>query len=775
MYQSIYIDRKRNVACVWDDEQGLLQIPLDKANYAYRKKPGGKYKSLHGDELERIYKFSPKDPTLFESDVSLDTKILIDLYENDDNPSKGHRILYFDIEVSSIGGFPKVDEADKEITAIALYDAAANQYTAFILDKERRIEDYKLDNVEVKSLQDEDSLLMHFLTKWEEIQPTIVSGWNSDGFDTPYIHNRIKNVLGNSQLKRLSPIGVVYKNDYSGKIVVAGVNFIDYMNLYKKYNIKMESSYALGYVGKKVVGIEKVSYQGSLDDLFKKDIRKYIEYNLNDVRIIVALEKKLQFIEQARAICHKGHVPYDCFLMPSRFLEGAILMFLRRNGLVSKNKPVEDKEEFNHIISGDDDDEEDEKFEGAYVKTPIPGRYDWIFDLDMEAMYPKIMISLNISPETKLGVVSGIEYDDVYGDERVKTLTDDYENLSDAAKTDTTLEEYVEERILKFNSTMFVKKQINKYHMGSVTYTDDEFRAFITNGNLSISGNGVLFRQDKIGIIPQILTKWFDERAALRKLAKKHGDAKEWEMYDFYDRQQKVVKVLLNSVYGCLGLCIWRFHDKDNASAVTITGQELIKTTAKAINDYFRKVTKNKDKDYVIYSDTDSVGPETNIRTESGILKIKNLFSNLEIEESDVIEDLTGRKFIFPKNLNLPFFDDISKSVKLGKVKYIEKHRVKKVAFKVKTKNGKEIEVTEDHSIMVLENGKLVEKKPSELKKCDKIISIKNVEEVWEDDRIRLEHIKRIPYIKDVRIVWEDDFRKNPKSVINECIEFLKK
>ena len=562
MYQNIYIDKKNNIVHLWDDGQSgnsrYVKFPYQP--YAYRKRKGGMYKSIYGDELEKVYKFSTKDPSLFESDVPAETRVLIDAYEDSDDSSVGHRVVYYDIEVSTEGGFPKVDEADKEITAIALYDAAAEQYTAFILDKERRLEDYKKENVEVRGFQDESSLLMHFLTKWEEIQPTIATGWNIDEFDTPYVFNRIKRVLSDREAKRLSPINVCYKNDWSGKIVVAGVSFIDYMVLYKKWNIKQEPSYALGAIGKKVVGMEKITYHGSLDDLYKSDLNKYIEYNLNDVKIIVALEKKLQFIEQARAICHKGHVPYDCFTMSSRFIEGAILMYLRRKGQVAKNKPVDGREEYENQM-----EQGEEGFEGAYVKDPIPGRYDWVFDLDLTSMYPNIIISLNISPETKIAKAENWDFE------------------------------------------KYMKGEIDTIQVGSASYTKEQFTQLLKSSNYSIASNGVMYNQSFQGVIPEILVKWFDERKDLRKLAKKHADVKEWEKYEFYDQRQKVQKVLLNSIYGVLGLPIFRFYDKDNASAVTLTGQDIIKTANKAINQYYKKtLNDNENKDYVIYVDTDS-------------------------------------------------------------------------------------------------------------------------------------------------------------------------
>jgi DNA polymerase elongation subunit (family B) len=514
--------------------------------------------------LEKIYNFNPRDPSLFESDVPMETRILIDAYEDSDEPSKGHRVVTIDIEVSSEGGFPVVEEGDKEITAIAIHDDATKQYTAFILDKEMKLKDSVSDGVDIKSYDNEESLLMHFFTKWEEIQPTIVTGWNIDNVDMVYLYNRAKRVVGETNAKRLSPIGICYFNKFLERMTIAGVSCLDYMILYKKFSGKNEPSYALGAIGKKVVNIDKISYKGSLNDLYKEDINKYIEYNLNDVKIVVALDKKLQFIDLARGICHTGHVGYENFGMSSRFLEGAILIYLRRKKQVAPNKSLEGRAEYENQL-----EQNEEGFEGAYVKDPIPGRYDWVFDLDLTSMYPNIIISLNISPETKVGKVDN------------------------------------------WNVEEYVKNGLNSIYISGTPYTPSDFKSMLSENNFSIASNGVLYKKPgesgEMGTIPSILVKWFDERKNLRKLAKKHADLKEWEKYEFYDNRQKIQKILLNSIYGCLGLPVFRFYDKDNAAAVTLTGQDIIKTAEKSMNQYFKKTLNESDnKDYVIYVDTDS-------------------------------------------------------------------------------------------------------------------------------------------------------------------------
>jgi DNA polymerase elongation subunit (family B) len=554
MYQSIHVDRKSETIFVWDDIIGLTEYPLHHAQYAYRKQKGGPFRSMYGDALQKITRFNPKDPSLFESDVPIETRVLIDLYEDSDEPSKNVRVMYYDIETSSEGGFPDIETADKEITAIALYDNITARYTAYILDKSGVLSDSEDDISEVISCDTEETLLLKFLTKLEEIQPHIWTGWNIDGFDNPYLYGRIKRVLGNTQAQRLSPIGKCYINTWNDTLVIAGISSIDYMVLYKKWNIKMEASYALGAIGKKILGRGKVDYTGSLDDLYKTDIKKYIEYNLNDVIIVVELEKKLLFMEQARQVCHKGHVPYNCFMKSSRFIEGAILMYLRRKGQVAKNKPADGAKDYEkQQASGD------EGFEGAYVKDPVPGRYDWVFDLDLTSMYPNIIISLNISPETKIGCVK------------------DW----DVAK--------------------YLKGELGDVEIGGVAYTATEFKTMLEESNFSIASNGVMYDQSFQGVIPEILVHWFEERKSLRKKAKECADKEDWDGYRHFNRLQSIIKVQLNSIYGVMGLSIFRFYDKENASAVTLTGQDIIKTTDKAINSFYNHVLGKKYK--VTYDD----------------------------------------------------------------------------------------------------------------------------------------------------------------------------
>ena len=568
MYQNIYYERQRNLIHLWDDERGYTTFPYRK--YAYKKDPYGEFRSMYGDRLTKISKWEKDDAEdLFESDVPETTRVLVDIYESD-LPSKGHRVLTFDIEVEMISGLPNTKEAKNEITAIAAHDGATKLFDVFVLDKERKIKNnsnqFNKDGREAKIhiFDNERNLLQSFLNYYEEINPTILTGWNIDFFDIPYLYNRIKNVCGEGNAKRLSPVGQTFYSPYRDKWQFGGVSILDYLNLYKTYTYTLESSYTLNHIATKELGRGKVEYEGNLDDLFETDLEKFIEYNIVDVDLVVAMDNKLQFIELCRAVCHAGYVPYEDYIFSSKWLEGACLGYLKKKGLVATNKPKDRKERMQALR-----DNNEEKFIGAYVKEPIVGKYDWIYDLDLTSLYPSIIMTLNISPETKVGKISNWDAEEwIRGEDKIYNL---------------------------------VGKDGDTYE-----YNRKELEEVIKDSNLGVGANGVLYNQDKPGLIADILNDWFQKRVEFRKLEKKYGEEKDTEKYEFYAKRQLVQKILLNSMYGVLGLPAFRFYDIDNAEAVTITGQTVIKKTAEMANIKYWKELGTRD-DYNVYIDTDSI------------------------------------------------------------------------------------------------------------------------------------------------------------------------
>ena len=605
MYQNIFISKKDWTVHLWDDKTGYSTFPYPR--YAYKKQKGGKYRSIYGDELTKINNFDEKDHNLFESDVPAETRVLLDLYEDSDEPSIGHRVGVIDIEVSSEGGFPVIEDGDKEITGITLYDQMTKHYFVYVLDKKHRMTDDKTADTTIRCYDDEDTMLMSFLDKWQECAFTVITGWNIDYFDMPYLYHRLKRCMGPKVAKCLSPVGICYMNAYSKRMVIAGMSSLDYILLYKKYSGRNEPSYALAPIGKKVVGIDKVTYHGSLMDLYNNDIEKFVEYNLTDVKIVVALDEKLKFIDLARRLCHVGHVPYENFHMSSRYLEGAVLLFLKRNGgLIAPNKRASGQEEYEQ-----QEEEGEEGFSGAFVKEPVPGRYNWVFDLDLTSMYPNIIISLNISPETKAAKIAEVKLADDVLIQKRKDVLAEIENMSKKDRErlwsdDEGKERYIDRRCKEFDTNYYIRNKIVGYKIGNVDYTPEEIGQMLTDKNYSIASNGVMYSQEHVGVIPAILSVWFHQRKDMRKKAAECRKSGDNEGYFFNNQRQQVWKILLNSMYGVLGLPVFRFYDVDNASAVTTTGVSIIRTTDKVINQFYGQQLGKTEGDWVIYSDTDS-------------------------------------------------------------------------------------------------------------------------------------------------------------------------
>ena len=312
---------------LWDDTKGYLQLPYKK--YAYVKNRNGQHISLYGDRLKRVTGFDKDDPTLHESDIPPMTRFLVDQYTDSDESSTGHRVMFFDIEVEVTEGFPDVQKAYNPITSIALYDCITEKYFTYCFDPHKRIESYEKDNEVVEFYETEYEMLNQFFQKYLEIRPTIISGWNSEFFDIPYLYNRAVRILGPELANLLSPISQVIYSEYKKKHTIAGVSSLDYLQLYRQFTFTMQSSYRLDYIGEVEVGMKKVSYEGTLNDLYDNDLQTFIDYNIRDVKILVELDKKLNFIEIARGIAHLGHIPYEDINMSSRWLEGAILVYFR--------------------------------------------------------------------------------------------------------------------------------------------------------------------------------------------------------------------------------------------------------------------------------------------------------------------------------------------------------------------------------------------------------------------------------------------------------------
>jgi DNA polymerase elongation subunit (family B) len=581
MYQAVYYDRLEKQYYLRDDRwKGFKTIQYWPTYFIPDE--DGEYETLEGTKVTPVKKINDwRDTKYFEKDVDKITRFLVDhYYETDDTP-KSHNIIYLDIECVIAGALTEENIKDPkgEITAIALYDHNSKKYFCLVLDKGSKMSKAESKDKIIIPYPSEKELLNGFLDKWYELDPTIITGWNSGFFDIPYLYYRIKKVLGESLANTLSPINKIHFTPQFPEqpVNLGGINHLDYMLLFKKYIMKQEPSYRLGDIGKKYAKLEKIEYQGSLDKLFTEDVNKFIEYNLRDVEIIVELENRMKFIELTVTIGHLCHTEYEAIYFSTMLNEGAILTYLKRKGIVSPNKPTTYNPSLKTL---------EEEYAGGYLKDPTPGLYEWVIDLDFTSLYPSIIRSLNMGIETLVGrIVNKDKYDNQWSLQELKSMNP--------------------------NQIVYIEKVRKDRTLARSEITVKEIIDIIEKNDLIISAPGVMFRKDKSSVVCEILSDWFAKRQEYKKLMKKaYKIDNDPIMGAFYDRRQHAYKIKLNDVYGVFAINGWRYTDGNKfiSKAITLSGQRLLQESIRNMNVYLNKELGNETpKDYIITSDTDSL------------------------------------------------------------------------------------------------------------------------------------------------------------------------
>jgi len=541
LYTSIYYNKDRKKAIIFDDEKGKIEYDYKPYSWKLTDKES-EWKTIYGNPVVKTFKYSG---TNFEIDVSPIQRILVDNYYESDEPAKNN-IAFFDIEVSSVGGYAKVEDADKEIYSAVVY--FNGKYYVFISTKQ--VITFTKENVVMLNYKSEEKMLKEFCRFLNEKNITILSSWNGDRYDIPYLVNRMYNI--GVDFCELSPIKVV-ETGFNGFKQIGCRNHLDYMLLYKKFCLNDRESFKLDAIGELELGLKKVEHSG-IDDLYENDINKFIEYNLRDVEILVELEKKLDYINLTISLCHESHIPYEWIYQQSRLIEGAFFTYFKRNKIVAINRH-EKKEE--------------EKIEGAYVKDPIKGRYKKIIDLDFTSLYPNVVRTLNLSNETKIGRVSNWK----------KYIQDFYyeKNL---------------DRMIEFT---YIDRLTRKIEILNITL--ERFINKVKKEKWSVSALGVVCRTDEVGFLSKIITDWFDKRVEFQKLKKESKNDDDKKKYHI---KQYAKKIEMNSLYGAIAMSSFRFYDRDLAESVTVSSQYLIKFSEKVVNKYFKK-------EVVVAGDTDSL------------------------------------------------------------------------------------------------------------------------------------------------------------------------
>ena len=539
-----------------------LFIPSKTGNTQYRNLKGKPYDRIDFDSCSDARDFIRRYSEVSGFDIHGLTNFLYlyigDTYRGDiDYDPAIISLVNIDIEVAADQGFPNIQTADKEITAITM----KKDSTYVVLG----CGDYTNNNSEldVKYIRckDETELLLKFLDVWrsKSFSPDVVTGWNIEMFDIPYIVNRVKRVLGEQMAKKLSPWEMLEEktitiagNEYQAYVPV-GISTLDYLQLYRKFSFTMQESYKLDHICHVVLGERKMDYSEyeSLFDLYKKNYQLFIEYNIRDVDLVGRLEDKLKFIEQVYAIAYDGKVNYQDAFTSVRMWDIIIHNYLMSKNIVIPQMKVGDKER--QII-------------GAFVKDPKVGMHKWVVSFDLNSLYPHLIMQYNISPETYVGQISTLG-----GEEGVEKILDGYLN-------------------------------------------EPSIRNQLESQNLTIAATGCMFDKDYQGFLPAIMERMYNDRDGYKTKmieAKKayeidHSYENE-KLISRYHNMQLAKKVQLNSGYGALSNQYFRWFDPKLAESITLSGQLSIKWIEREMNKYLNKLFKTKGEDYVLACDTDSM------------------------------------------------------------------------------------------------------------------------------------------------------------------------
>ena len=559
---------------LWDDEDGYNVVPYHNIAYQECSEEEYTYKGLNGEYLKPVEKWffsrnpdykAKNTPGLHFHDMKPHQKFLVERYGTNDVPSKGHREMFFDIEIEIGGALTEeyIESAPMPVTSIAWWDKQEDHWAILILDKKGQLSHTKTGpkkNKEIIPCVTENELLAKFVEVVRDIDPDILVGYNSDYFDIPYLYYRMCRTIGKDWADHLSPIGKVNSkkgNKYFFKqnqfVDIVGIESLDYIRLHKKYSWKDEPSWKLDAIGEKYVGMKKVEYEGNLDQLFENDIHKFIQYNFVDVEILQKLDEKLQYIALTKNLSHKGKHNYSEVYANSISQDGAISAYLLSQDIIPPPKEPHPQKK--------------DSYAGGYLFCPKAGLYKYMFDEDLTSLYPSIIMSINIGKETFVGRI-------VDADERNNRL-----GLNDLKERDP------EENLLVENG----KRQQTNVTVGNLIN-------IIESQKLAVAANGSMFRTDKEAVLSTILKKWFKERVVYKNRMKEAYKAGDTEGGEYNHLMQYTMKILLNSLYGATALPSFRYgmNFQTLSEAITLSGHRIIQESALCANRHMNKVIKNE-------------------------------------------------------------------------------------------------------------------------------------------------------------------------------------
>ena len=454
------------------------------------------------------------------------------------------RIFNIDIETAAENGFPDIESADQEILAISIKDSFTGRITVF----GARPYDNKDSMVDYMHFRSEESMLGAFLEYWQANFPDVITGWNVQLFDMPYICNRVERILGDKFVKLLSPWKLVSQREIFIKgrkqfaVDTLGISTLDYLELYKKFTYTNQESYRLDHICNVELGEKKLDHSeyDTFKEFYEHDWQKFIDYNIHDVRLVDKLDDKMKLIELAYTMAYDAKVNYEDVFSQVRMWDNYIYNELNKRKIAIPPKKESTK---------------DTKYAGAYVKEPKPGFYDWVVSFDLNSLYPHLIMQYNISPET----------------------------LRDTRHPSATVDGIL-------NQELIIEKEFATCANGA-QYRKDK-HGFLPEMMKKMYDSRVIFKKKMIEAKKQY------EKTPTVELMKEIARCNNIQM---------AKKISLNSAYGAIGNEHFRYYKTANAEAITLSGQVSIRWIENKMNEYLNKLLSTQDKDYVIASDTDSI------------------------------------------------------------------------------------------------------------------------------------------------------------------------
>ena len=456
------------------------------------------------------------------------------------------RVFNIDIETAAENGFPNIASADQAILSISIKDSYTNRITVWGAKAFNNI----FDDVDYLHFNDEQAMLTNFIHWWNDNFPDIITGWNVEFFDMPYIVNRVERILGDKYKKLLSPWKLVSTREVeiNNKMQVAtdilGLSILDYIQLYKKFTYVNQESYALNHICLVELDEEKLDHSeyDTFKEFYTNDWQKFIEYNIHDVRLVDRLDDKMKLLDLAITLAYDAKVNFEDVFSQVCCWDNYIYIELMKDNIVIPPKKEQEKKD---------------KYAGAFVKEPIPGLYDWVVNFDLNSLYPHLIMQYNISPETLLP------------------------HRHPSANVDRLLHQEID--------------------------TSDLC-------GQALAPNGTFYDTSKQGFLPKMMQKMYDERVIYKKkMLKAKQDYEKNPTVQLkkdiarYNNIQMAKKISLNSAYGAIGNQYFRYYQLEMAEAITLGGQLSIRWIEKETNAHLNKILKTDDVDYVIAIDTDSM------------------------------------------------------------------------------------------------------------------------------------------------------------------------